>query len=266
MDRGGGWNGDSRGVSRRGGGDRGRGGGSRRGGTSHVDSFYDESSADVSQRSSRGGVGSSVRQQQSTGQFNRHTQNLSAQGGRVPKFLADIVAASSQSVRRQLPASLVDGLARADEDEDDRAEAGDDEAKQRRDSRIAHEMELREKEEGSDRPVREDELPAIANLTDYAHQSAELTELLGRAPILQQVVPAEGEEKAERAEAESMLSAGRRARLEDVRADEVERATGQHVFRKSKVRSAASAEQSMQPASKKSKSVSKLSFDEDDVS
>ena len=253
-------------MSGRAGGDSGRGG--RRSGSSHVDTFYDESDSAISQRSSRAGLGSATRQQhqqQSGGQFNRHTQHLSAQGGRVPKFLVDIVAASSQSVRRQLPASLVEGLARTDADDDDRADAGDEKAKLRRDSRIAREMELRKEEEGNDRPIREDELPAIANLTDYAHQSAELTELLGRAPPQQQAALAEGKEKVEGAEAESDLPAGRQQRSEDARADEMERATGQHVFRKSKARAATSAEQSTQPASKKSRTASKLSFDEEDV-
>ena len=243
----------------------------------HVDAFDDDSDAAISQRSSRAGLGSATRQQQqSGGKFNRHTQHLNASGGRVPKFLADIVAASSQAVRRQLPTSIVDGLARADDEDDDRAADGDEEAKQRRDSRIAREMELRQKEEGSERPVREDELPVIANLPDYAQHTAELTELLGRAPTLQQQpVVAVEEESAERKEADSEAQAGsRRQRLEDVRADEVERATGQHVFRKSKVRAAVSAEQSTQPASKKTKtaaaagktsSSSKLSFDEEDV-
>ena len=237
-----------------------------------VDAFYNESDSAISQRSSRAGLGSASRQQpqqQSGGRFNRHTQHLSAQGGRVPKFLADIVAASSQSVRRQLPTSIVEGLARADEDDDDRAEAGDDEAKQRRDGRTAREMELRQKEEGSERSVREDELPAIVNLTDFAHQTAELTELLGRAPVLQTVAPVE-DPQVERKDSDSDLPVGRRQRLDDARADELERTTGQHVFRKSKARAAAPAEQSTQPASKKTKTAgrvisSKLSFDEDDV-
>lgn len=261
-------------------GRRGQGGSARGGrgrGSSHVDPFHDESDTTISQRSSRAGLGSSSRQQQhqppsqqqqqADGKFRRHTQQLNAQAGRVPKFLADIVAASSQSVRRQLPTSIVDGLARADDEEDDRAEAGNSEAQQRRDGRIAREMEQREKDQGSDRPVRQDELPAIANLAEYAHQTAELTELLGTAPPLQQAGSAEEEQKAEKAEAESDLPAGRRGRLEDVRADDVERATGQHAFRKSRTRAVTTAQPATQPASKKAKtaSASKLSFDEDDV-
>ena len=266
------FNGDG---DRRGGAGRGRGArsSSRRGGSQHVDAFHDELDSAISQRSSRAGLGSASRQQQSGGQFNRHKQSLNASGGRVPKFLADIVAASSESVRRQLPTSLVDGMTRAAEEEDDQADAGDEEARQRRDIRTARAMEQRLKEDGTDRPVGEDELPSIANLADYERHTAELTQLLGRAPPQQQAASSGEEQPPEKKEAESDLPYRRRQRLEDERADELERSTGQHVFRKSKSRMTTSAEQSAQPAHKRAKTAnaagsvsgSKLSFDDGDV-
>ena len=200
-------------MASRAGGRRGRGGRDSRAGREHrepssrnddnpthfLSSFSPsaESDAAISSRTARAGLGSQARTaaapSSSSPCFNRHRDSIALQG-HVPAFLQSVIQANP-ALLRQLPPSIANGVGRAVGKEGEEDDEDDEAAAKRRAMRDQAEWEKRAAEEGEERPVRDDELPVVANLSEYAGQEAAVSALLGRTAAAPGEEGVAGEEK-----------------------------------------------------------------------